>query len=245
MTFIDFLPAALPWTICALSVILGTILQRIAGAGFGMIASPVMVLAAPDWVPGTVLLIGVVVGFGSFFGSKDAVNFRDLPFGLVGRVIGSVLAAYIAKLVVGSPYLPIVVGFIVLIAVLLSSLGLSVNIGKQSLIIAGAIGGLMATLTGIGAAPMAILYSSVEPRRSAATQNMFFGFGMAISIAALAMAGLITIKQLAFALSLAPFVPASIWLSKPLAHRVEKGSIRPWALGLATMSASILIITSM
>lgn len=244
MTTLDVLPTTLPWLYCAIAVITGTILQRIAGAGFGMIASPVMVLAAPDWVPGTVLLVGVVVGFGSFFGSKDSVNFRDLPFGLIGRVIGAIFAAYIARLVVGSPYLPITIGFIVLFAVLLSSLGLSFKISKLSLVIAGTIGGIMATLTGIGAAPMAVLYSSVEARRSAATQNMFFGFGMAISIAALTGAGLITFKQLAFALSLAPLVPLSIWLSKPLAQRVEKGSIRPWALGLATTSASILIISS-
>ncbi|MBU2981629.1 TSUP family transporter [Lentibacter algarum] len=236
-----YLPELTPWFVCALAVFTGAILQRISGAGFGMIAAPVMALVAPAWLPGTVLLLGLVVGLGAIVSTGGAVDRRDLPAGFAGRTLGAIIAAFIAAAVVGTPALPIIVALIVLFAVALNLAGLHLPITQPALFGAGAIAGVMGTLTGIGAPPMAILYSAVEPRRSAATQNTFFGFGMFVSITTLAFAGLIGLKHIAFALSLAPIVPLALWAARPLAARVERGSIRPWALGLATLSAIILL----
>ena len=241
---IDLLPALGPWFVCAVAVVLGTTLQRLSGAGYGMIVAPIMTLAAPQWVPGTVLLIGLVVGLGSILGARDAIVREDLPPGFFGRLLGAVVAASIASMVVGSAALPLVVGCIVLFAVALNLVGLRMRITPASLAGAGFTAGIMGTLSGIGAPPMAILYATVDARRSAATQNAFFGFGMAVSIIALAVVGLIRWPQLAFAASLAPLVPLSLWIARPLATRVERGSIRPWALGLSTISAVILLANS-
>ena len=239
------LPQVDAWLVCALAVFLGTILQRLSGAGFGMIVAPVMTLMAPQWVPGTILLVGLLVGLGAFMGARDAIVLRDLPPGLIGRTAGAVIATLLATLVVGSPALPVVVGCVVLGAVALNLAGLKIAISRVTLLCAGCIAGIMGTLTGIGAPPMAILYSTVDARRSAATQNAFFGFGMLISITSLAIAGFIRAPQIALALSLAPIVPIGIFLSRPLVGRFEGGSIRPWALGLATISALTLIIESL
>lgn len=238
----DLLPALGPWFVCAVAVVLGTVLQRLSGAGFGMIAAPLMTIAAPAWVPGTILLLGLAVGLGAFFGARDAVTLKDLPPGLIGRVFGAAIAAMIASVVVGSHALPDVVACIVLFAVALSLAGLSVPITKTSLFGAGVLGAIMGTLTGIGGAPMAMLYATVDARRSAATQNAFYGLGTLISIAALAVSGLIRMQHIALALSLAPLVPLSLWISRPLARHVERGSIRPWALWLATVSAVLLLV---
>ncbi len=238
------LPALLPWCACAFAVALGTALQRLSGAGYGMIVAPIMTLAAPDWVPGTVLLIGLVVGMGSIFNARDAIVLKDLPPGFSGRLAGAVVAASIASMVVGSVLLPVLVGCIVLLAVLLSIVGLRLPITPASLVGAGFTAGIMGTLSGIGAPPMAILYADVEARRSAATQNAFFGWGMLVSIIALSLAELIRAPQLAFAASLAPLVPLSLYVVRPLATHVERGSIRPWALGLSATSAVILLASS-
>lgn len=238
---LELLPSPLAWLACAMAVVLGTILQRLSGAGYGMILAPVMVLAAPDWVPGTILLVGLVAGLGSILAARDAIVVRDLVPGFSGRLLGAIVAASVASFVVGSAALPVVVACIVLLAVALSVAGFSLAITPGSLFGAGFTAGIMGTLTGIGAPPMAILYSTVDTRRSAATQNAFFGFGMAVSIIALAVVGLIRAPQLAFAASLAPLVPLSLLIARPLAKSVERGSIRPWALGLATVSALTLL----
>lgn len=244
MSGTDLLPSLIPWCACACAVTLGTTLQRLSGAGYGMIVAPIMTLVAPDWVPGTVLLIGLVVGLGSMFNARDTIVLKDLPPGFSGRLAGAIVAASIASMVVGSAALPMVVGSIVLFAVLLNLWGLRLAITPASLLGAGFTAGIMGTLSGIGAPPMAILYANVEARRSAATQNAFFGWGMLVSIIALAAVGLIRAPQVAFAASLAPLVPLSLFIVRPLATRVERGSIRPWALGLSACSAVILLVSS-
>ncbi|WP_231559155.1 sulfite exporter TauE/SafE family protein [Paracoccus sp. PAMC 22219] len=238
------LPALGPWMICALTVCVGTLVQRLSGAGYGMFAAPVMALVAPDWLPGTVILVGFVVGIGSLLNTRDAIRWQDLPPGFAGRILGTAVAAYIATAVVGTDGLAIIVGFVVLIAVALTVLGLTFPISSGSLFIAGGVSGVMGTLTGIGAPPMAILYSKVDTRRAAATQNAFYGFGTLISIIALSIAQVLTFPQLAFAASLAPLVPFALLVSRPLATRFERGAIRPWALGLATISALVLLSRS-
>lgn len=235
------LPEFGPWVICAITIFFGTFVQRLSGAGYGMFAAPVMVLVAPEWVPGTVLLVGFVIGSGALLNTSGSVEWRDLPPGFAGRILGAGIAAYIATAVVGTDALAIIVGFIVLFAVGLTILGLSFPISSSSLFVAGIAGGVMGTLTGIGAPPMAILYSKIETRRSAATQNAFYGFGTLVAIIALSIAGVLTLAQLAFAATLAPLVPIALWASKPLAVLFERGAIRPWALGLATLSALALL----
>lgn len=238
---VTLLPELGPWVICAVTVFIGTLVQRLSGAGFGMFAAPVMALVAPEWLPGTVLLVGFVIGSGALLSTRDAVHGRDLLPGFAGRILGASIAAYIATAVVGTNALAIIVGFIVLFAVGLTVLGLSFPISSGSLFVAGGVSGIMGTLTGVGAPPMAILYSSVEPRRSAATQNAFYGFGTLVAIIALSIVGVLTLSQLAFAASLVPLVPVALRASRPLAVRFERGSIRPWALGLATVSALALL----
>jgi len=240
----NLLPEPGAWLACACALLLGATLQRLSGAGYGMIVAPIMTLVAPGWVPGTILLLGLVVGIGSIMSVRGAIVKSDLPAGFAGRALGGFVAASFASIVVGSKALPIVVACIVLLAVVLSVAGLRMAINNTSLFGAGFTAGIMGTLTGIGAPPMAILYSTVETRRSAATQNAFFGFGMVVSITALALAGLIRAPQIAFALSLAPLVPLCLLMVRPLTTKVERGSIRPWALGLATVSALILLVNS-
>ena len=239
------LPSLGPWLVCLVAVCVGTAVQRLAGQGFGMVAAPVLALAAPGWLPGTVLLVGLLVGAGAFLSDRSAVHQPDLPPGFAGRTLGAVVAAWVAAQVVGTPALPLITGGLVWFGVLLSVAGLRLAIRATTLFGAGTVAGIMGTLTGIGAPPMAILYANTETRRSVATQNLFFAFGMFVSIGSLAVAGVIGLRHLAFAATLAPAVPLTLRAVRPLAGRVAKRSIRPWALGLAATAATILILRSL
>ena len=56
-----------------------------------------------------------------------------------------------------------------------------------------------------------------------------------------AVAGLIGLRHIVLAVSLAPVVLGALWLAHPLAKRVAKARIRPWALGLAGAAATVLL----
>lgn len=224
------------------AVFVGTAVQRLAGQGFGMIAAPLLALLAPGAVPATLLLLGFLVGLSTTAIDLRAVEVRDLPAGMAGRALGAALAAAIAVAIADTgAFAPVVAGAIFL-GIALSLVGARVPVTHGSLFVAGLTAGVMGTLTAVGAPPMALLYQHAGQRRAAAMQNAFFLWGMAVSIAALAAAGLVTLAHLAFALALTPAVAAGIVASHPLARRVAGAAIRPWALGLAGAAATLLLL---
>ncbi len=230
------------WAVAVLAVFVGTLLQRLAGAGFGMVATPILTIAAPGFLPATILLVGLVVGFGSASVDRSAVARAELPPGFVGRTLGAVLAAWIAVRITDPGAFSILVAAVVYAAIALSLVGLRIAIRPATLFTAGTVAGIMGTLTAVGAPPMAILYQHEEQRRSAAMQNTFFAWGMVVSIAALAVAGLIGMRHILLAAALAPVAFLGLLTAQPLARRVARASIRPWALGLAGTAATVLLV---
>jgi hypothetical protein len=230
------------WAFCAAAVFFGTILQRLAGQGFGMIAAPMLAMVAPGYLPATLLLLGLVIGAGAVSVDRSALVRAELIPGFAGRALGAVIAAVIALQVADSGRLALVVAGVVYLGIALSLLGVKVAIRPVSLAIAGCAGGIMGTLTAVGAPPMALLYQHESARRSAAMQNAFYAFGMIVSVAALTLAGLIGWRHLVLALSLAPVSILALLLAGPLARRVARGRIRPVALGLAFLAATVLLL---
>jgi uncharacterized membrane protein YfcA len=233
-------PGAL--VVAAFAVFLGTLLQRLAGQGFGMVAAPLVAIVAPEYLPATLLLIGIVVGFSASAIDFSAVAKAELPAGFAGRALGAVVAAWVAARLADTAVFGVVVAGVVYLGIALSLLGLRVAIAPLSLFLAGLAAGVMGTLTAIGAPPMALLYQHEEQRRSAAMQNTFFAWGMVVSITALAVAGLVGLRHLALALLLVPAALLALWLSAPVARRVARARIRPWALGLAGAAATTLLV---
>lgn len=243
---IELLPDGPVLAICFAAALVGTVLQRLAGQGFGMLAAPVFALVAPEYLPTAILLLGIAVGVSSAAFDMRAVDRRDLLPGFAGRALGAFIAAAIAAQLAGQTDLfAAVVALVVYVAIALSVVGVRVVIAPLSLVIAGTVGGIMGTLTAVGAPPMALLYQHTEQRRSAATQNVFFCFGMVVSIFALWLQGLVAARHLAMAAALLPAVPLGIALSQPLARRVARRSIRPAALALAGCAATVLLLKTL
>jgi len=236
--------AIAPWVLIfiAAAVFLGTILQRLAGQGFGMIAAPMVALVAPDFLPTTLLLIGLVVGMTSTSLEASAIRWADVPAGFAGRALGAVLAAVVATRLRDPQMLAMVVAVVIYLGIILSLIGIRVAIRPATLFPAGILAGLMGTLTAVGAPPMALLYQHEPARRSAAMQNLYFFFGMMVSIAALAVVGLIGMRHVALAGLMLPVVAVALFAAQRLAPRVQRAEIRPWALALSGLAATTLVI---
>jgi hypothetical protein len=239
----DLFPVSLGvWVFCAVAMFFGAIVQRLAGQGFGMIATPMLAIVAPQLLPASILLVGVVIGFASSSIEVSAVEKKELPAGFAGRALGSVIAVWIATHMAQTGGFALLIAGMVYLGIALSLLGLRVAIRPISLFLAGIGSGIMGTLTAVGAPPMALLYQYEEPRRSAAMQNIFFTFGLFVSLGALGAVGLITRQHLLFAASLLPVVIIALYVAQPLAKHVAKSQIRPYALALAGTAATILLL---
>jgi len=206
-----------------------------------MLASPILAIVLPEYLPATILLLGFVVGLSTSAMDFSSVNKQELGPGFAGRAFGAVVAAWIASQIAGTSGIAVAIGITVLIAVGFSLAGLRAPINRVNLFIAGTAAGLMGTLTAVGAPPMAMLYQFEEPKRARVMQNVFFGFGMVVSIAALIAYGLITMGHVIIALSLLPAVLLGLVIASRLVGRFERQSIRPFALGLSTLAALVLL----
>lgn len=229
----------------AAAIFMGAIVQRLSGQAYGMIAAPVVALAAPQHLPAAVILLGVVVGAGALTMDLRAVDWREAGPGLAGRAAGGVIGAAIAAALTDSALFGVVVGGLVLFAVALSASGLRIAIRPLTLTIAGFTAGIMGTITAIGAPPMAILYANEEAKRSRAMQNLFFGWGMIWSIGALTFVGLVGLDDLILVAALLPFAIAALFASRPAARALEGRPIRPVALTLAALAACAILIRSL
>ena len=171
----------------------------------------------------------------------SALTRAEIIPGFFGRALGAVIAAMIAASITNVDLIAGLTGVAVLIGIALSLSGLRITIRPVSLIIAGIAAGLMGTITAVGAPPMALLYQYEPVKRARAMQNAFFFWGMCVSVLALTWQGLITSKHLIFAASLLPAIILGLAVSMPLAKRLERHSIRPYALGLSIIAATTLI----
>lgn len=230
------------WVFCAAAVLVGTVVQRIAGQGLGMIATPMVALVAPHYLPATVLLVGLAVGLSSASVDRAAIAPKELPPGFAGRALGAAIAAWLASWLVGSETFATLIALVIFAGIALSLLGARVRIAPPSLFLAGTAAGVMGTLTAVGAPPMALLYQHEEARRSAAMQNAFFGFGMIVSILALLIAGLVAWRHVVLAATLLPVVALGLALAQPLAKRYGRRQMRPVALSLSGLAACVLLL---
>ncbi|MEL7464462.1 MAG: TSUP family transporter [Pseudomonadota bacterium] len=234
----------LSFAVVAAAIFAGTIVQRLSGQAYGMIAAPIVALAAPQHLPAAVILLGVVVGAGALSMDLKAVNWREAGPGFAGRAAGAGVGAAIAAALTDSAAFGIVVGGLVLLAVGLSASGLRIAIRPATLAAAGLTAGIMGTITAIGAPPMAILYANEEAKRSRAMQNLFFVWGMVWSIGALAFVGLVRLADLTLVAHLLPVAVAALFASRPAARALEGQSIKPVALSLAALAACLIIARS-
>ncbi len=237
--------APLAWVYCLIATALAAALQRISGQGFGMLSAPLIALVAPEMLPTTLLILGALVGYRAMRADRSAVTLSELPPGLLGRLVGAILAAWLASALIGSGSLGVVIALVVFAAIGLSLLGVRVAISPGSLFGAGLAAGLMGTLTAIGAPPMALLYQYEERARAAAMQNTFFMCGMVFSFSALLWHGLVRTDHFGFALALTPAVFAGLQLAGPFNRVLGTIPARAVALGLAGASASLLLLRSL
>ncbi|MEM7267980.1 MAG: TSUP family transporter [Pseudomonadota bacterium] len=228
-----------------IAVAISAAVQRLAGQGLGMIVAPIAALIAPQHLPATLLMIGLATGAGALSMDIRAVDWREAPWGMLGRALGAFAGAALAAALAGAEGFGIAVAVIILAAIALTLSGLRIPITPASLTGAGLTAGVMGTMTAVGAPPMAILYGREEAARSRAMQNLFFVWGMAWSLAALALFGLIGAHNLAMALLLAPAVFVGLWASRPAARRLQGRPILPFALGLSGLAALTLLARSL
>jgi uncharacterized membrane protein YfcA len=220
---------------------LGAMVQGSVGFGINLVAAPLLEIVDPAFLPGPLILAGLLSGLLVARRERGAVQWARLSWAIVGRVPGTVLG--VAAVVAASRNsLRVLVATAVILAVISSVAGLEVVISGRSLFVAGVVSGIMGTIAGLGGTPMGLLYQG-EPGRSArASLSRFTVAGSILSLTALAASGRMRLAQVGPSLVLVPGVLLGYAVSSLVRAVLDGSRLRPAILFLAGVSALGVIV---
>ena len=228
------------YLVIAVAVVLAAALQASIGFGMGMLAAPVVALVDPGLIPGTLILLAVVVTLLVVLTERQHIDLGGTGWALAGRVPGTVAGALVVA-ALPERELALMLAAVVLIGVVLTSVGWAPSPVPSNLMVAGATSGLMGTATSIGGPPMALVWQGKQGAGYRGTISGFFLIGSLMSVLALAVTGSITHATLVAVLLLLPAPVVGFGLSRALNKVLDRGRLRAAAIGVSCFGAVLLV----
>lgn len=219
----------------------GAFLQGATGVGLGLFASPVMVMIAPEFVPGPMLVPMFFTALFAMVRELRAVDWIGVGAALAGRLPGAVLAAVTFSLLTPAAYAQLF-AVLLLFAVAISLAGLHVRRSISTMGIAGFASGYMGTLTSVGGPPMVIVMQHGSGPEVRATLSAYFTAGALISIASLAAFGGFVAADLVRGAMLVPPMLIGFAASRWGLRWVDHGMLRHLLLAMVAASAAALFV---
>ncbi|WP_194436736.1 sulfite exporter TauE/SafE family protein [Vibrio fluminensis] len=226
--------------LAALLIFVGSFVQTSIGFGLAIVAAPLLFFVSPIYVPSPIVMVALFISILNAYKYRNNVEIGGLKMALIGRVPGSIAGGLLLVLVSGD-VLALWLGFLVLLAVVVSLLPFRVEPTPTRMGIAGFFSGFFGTSSAIGGPPMALLLQHQEANQLRGNLSAFFVFSSMISLAVQAPAGFLTLHHIWITI---PLIPAG-WLGYQLARKttdsLPKEKIRIGALLLCSISGATAV----
>jgi len=226
--------------IIAVVIVAASALQASIGFGMGMLAAPVIGLIDPTLLPGTIIILAVLLTGTVALRERAHLDLPGAGWALVGRIPGSLAGAWLVVVLPASG-LAWAVAIVVLGGIVMAVSGWAPVPGRVSLITAGAASGVMGTATSIGGAPMALIWQRSRGPQLRGTMSAFFLVGSSISLIALASLGSVSPRTLQLAAWMVPAVLVGYVLSRFVNRFLNHRRLRLTALTASALGAVLLI----
>ncbi|TWX63690.1 sulfite exporter TauE/SafE family protein [Colwellia demingiae] len=227
--------------VALIAVITGSALQSMSGFGLAVVASPILVIINPNFLPAPILALGCILSLLNCIRYRQQLHFSNIKIALLARIPGSVLGILLLALL---PPIFFAVGFslLIMLSVLLTYRRVDIHHCARNLVLAGFFSGLMGTTTSVGGPPIALVYQNSKLSTLRAELGLFFLIGTLVSLAMLLASGNINYAQVQLTLPLIPalFVgfASSFYLDKYLGQRY----LKPLIATLSLTSCGIILL---
>jgi len=241
MDLVAYTGLAAPWlAIVGLIIVAAAIVQLGLGMGFGLTAAPLLALIDPELVPGPTLVLGMLSATWGALVERDAIRWSEVGIGTIGRTAGAAAAAGVLSVLADPRSFTLVFGLMVALAVAMSAVGRRIAFTLPRLVGMSALSGLMATITSVGAPPLALIYQDRPAGEARPTLAAFFAIGCVIAFASLWLSGHAGPRDVALAGLMLPPMLAGIVVARSLRGRFDR-RYRPALLGVSGLAAVLLI----
>ena len=216
-------------------LIVGACLQGVIGWGIGTLSAPLLFLVSPSLLPAPMLLNACVLTLLLLARERRGIRFGPVRHAIIGNVIGTALAGVTLALIDTRAF-ETLFGVLILMAVLLSVVGLRPHRKRSTSILAGGASGYMGTITAVGGPPIALIYQNERGPLVRANLAAFFTFGNVAALSTLWFSGLLGAYQLKLFVFTVPGVVVGFALSGLLVNRIPLHSLRPMILTIAAIA---------
>ena len=227
----------------ALTVV-GAAIQGSVGIGFAVVVAPILLLYAPAFVPAPIVLAAIVLVILMAIRERRDVIVRDLGAATLGRVLGTIPAAYVISALPKTVY-ELLFGTLVLLGVAVSAIGWHIPATRRNVGLASILSGFMSTVSSVGGPPMALVYQHEEGPRIRATISAIFTIGGCITLAGLRWAGRFGPAELLLGLLLTPGVVVGFLISRYTTRQIDAKHVRPMLLVASALCAIVVIVRSL
>jgi uncharacterized membrane protein YfcA len=228
----------------ALAILLGAAVQSVVGLGVGLVAAPVITLFEPALMPGTLLMLALVLPAVTLVHDHDDIDWPGLGWSLPARMLGTGIGVWVVT-VFSDRQLGIAIGLMVLFMVLITWRVVEVPVTRGTLSAAGFVGGISGTATSIGGPPFALLYQHRPAPQIRSTMAVYFLIGAALSLAGLALSHHVTGSQVRGALVLLPALVLGVVVGALSRRHLPVHLVRPAVLMVSAFSALVLLVRSL
>ncbi len=229
------------WVLVYLVLITGACLQSVIGFGLGLLCAPVLYFLMPELVPGPMILNALLITSLLSVRHRGEIDPKQTGFAILGGTAG-VLVAGSVMLYIDAHQYQLLFGVSILIAVLLSLIGLTPKVSIISNLIAAMISGFMGTTTSAGGAPMGLLYQSEEHDRIKANLSIFFVYINLFGILVLWVTGAAGHDDLSLFVRCVPAILTGWALSYVITRNINEARIRQLILFVAGCSGVVLVL---
>jgi uncharacterized protein len=223
------------------AVLAGAVVQGSVGFGIVVVAAPFVIWAAPELMPGSMLVCGFVMPLIQLSTRWRDIDRISLRAALAGRLLLTPVGVWVV-VVSSTRLIAFLVGVLVLVAALATAYAPAFEARPRNLFLAGTLTGISATAAAVGGPFVAMTLQHEEPARIRATLAGFFAVGSAISLAGLAIAGELTREQLGWGAMFVPFLVVGYVLSGTVVRRMDAGKVRTAILWFCVVAGSSIIL---
>jgi len=231
-------------SLAATAIVAGAVVQRVSGVGGGFIMVPLLAMIDVSYVPGPLIFATLVLSGLMAWQEREAIDFANVAVILAAFVPGAIAGAWVLSLA-AAEQLGVVFGSTILVAVLITLLGLHPSLNRGSCIAAGLVAGVMGASSGIGAPALAILYHRQSGAMLRATLALLYTCCSLLILIALALFGRFAMQELYIGVLLTPGFVVGYLLGAVVARRVGHLNMRYLVLSVSAAAAAALIVRSL
>jgi uncharacterized membrane protein YfcA len=218
----------------------GSLLQGSIGFGLAVVAAPILLLIDPRFVPAPMMLAAVFLVILIALRDRRDVIVPDVALATIGRIIGTLPAAYALAILPAKTYEMVFAGLI-LLTVALSVLGWHTRRTPLNVVLAAILSGFIGTISSVGGPALALVYQHESGPKIRGTISAIFTIGTTISLFALWWVGRFGAIELMLGSLLLPGVLLGFLLSQHTARRLDQTHIRPMVLAVSALSAVVIV----